>query len=573
MAIVRSSRPGFRALFGGFLQLPDLGVVRRQIFEAAHHVDYNTSGQPYFSVVGTDLDHDYGADVPVLCAMLDPNGRAQSSFVQGATRIGCEIARGAWPSGAQSPTDPAFKSYTGWFALAQRGGGGPGSDVYYALVDTYTGRELSVQGQAFRLRDVSPLPEASRLDASGTPLSLDGSTLYDWNQPFCYTYTDASGHYQTSCYQQQFKYVAMALPNLNDPVASADPNTSVDPNASFYAPTTYQPFSTTIPVTQVNGSTGASYSYSVQIAMTGGNPNHTFDPNAAYSICLPLGSVSVVPSDASVVETVDLQSAPVNCANLSQRTGFYYLTLSWAGATTPGTYDYGLLRNDGLRMRNSPSCTGGPGCDPSLPLVALESALGASLGPAAAASYAYAFNLVNPRYNAKYDPYCIDLDGSGHCDCRRDASGDGSFDPNVLLDANSTPSELACNLADRVGHEPTVAQLPVFDSSDIASFLRVSRRCGGKSGTDLQTCVTAAAADGEDIQSMSVDWRSAVFCEGSSTRPTYVDVASIKTNPAAAGAGCGASNTPGPVTLLTFAPRQNAYDLAKPQTALKLIST
>ena len=76
-ALVNTYRPTFAAASGPLVTIPDLDNVKKNIFTAAHHEDWNTAGAPFFNVTGkADDSNNYAANRPILCAILNANGMA-----------------------------------------------------------------------------------------------------------------------------------------------------------------------------------------------------------------------------------------------------------------------------------------------------------------------------------------------------------------------------------------------------------------------------------------------------------------------------------------------------------------
>ncbi len=572
--LLAHTAPSLQGLFAELLNMPSFGGLRDWIFNAGHHVEYNTSGSHFYNIIGKDTNSDFQADKPILCQVLDANTHARLASYGAGNTIDCQVATGNWNNGVVTDANYAL-----WFGLQWRSG--TGAERYFSLVNLYTGMDVQVNGQEFRIRDTSSqLQATANLSTGPVAVVPNGANVYTGTDLAC-SYNAAS---QTQCYPENFSYVALRFPNSN---AMVDAN-------SFYPITGFQPFSWPMQIAQIDPVSGRQHDVQLQIAATNGTHDNTVTNLAAgYPLCI--GASGVVTSDINpgVVSAISLAGHIGNCADDRYSSGVhYFLALTFDANTATATntnYYYQLVRSDGLFM--SAQCTGGntgissnPNrsgnsnastplyCAPyTVPLLTLLSPLESlALFPSAAPVQALSYSIANPKYSPSFDPFCADLDNSGNCDCLRD-DGTGTFD--VHLTASSNPTDADCNLSDIPGTEPTFSNPPINSTDPTAPLLaRVMHSCGNLSGHVLATCINT-----NDYPFAQLTLNATALFACATPVPgqalTYVNVPAVIEDPNNAGGNCNPNNMPGPVTLYKIINRNNAFDISHPQAALKLISS
>jgi hypothetical protein len=247
---------------------------------------------------------------------------------------------------------------------------------------------------------------------------------------------------------------------------------------------------------------------------------------------------------------IDQTADIVNC--FDQASGdFYYLTPDW-GTDDKASFSYQLVKNDGTWMWSDAS--------PDVSKVALnavEPFVNGLLGPVGIDTWLNHFEIANLGHNSKFDPYCDDLDDNGECNYT-DLDGDGK---GTLVDPVT---------------EPTLSEPPYWSGDSQAQYIEaLIDACGGMSETTLKDClIYQRDYESNDINSVWADWSKLFACTDSARTMRWIDLwkltdASSDNN---VGDGCGASGAMGLVRMRNLIKRNNAYDVARPNKMLKLIS-
>ena len=552
--LLQRTRPRYQEITGMFENIPGFAQLRQQIFTSAHHIEYNPSGGAFWSVSGVDPDGNYQASLPILCAFK--RGNTVVPNLAPDAPVTCEIAQGTWTDGLQVGNTP---DYFGYFGLAPREGSG--DSRYYALIDRYTGNEYTFNGQPFRILDISA--------GTSSNVNDDGATLYAGSDQYCNSVQTASG-VQTSCWTNAFGYVALTFPNIN-----ADG--SLTAATSFYPETQYSPFSITWPITTWDQNNNARTQWQQVAFASGSQSRSSTDFSAGYAICVRGNAVTTDANQSWVVTQADLNSGNLGGCDKMGANGdlYYFVTLSYGGgATNPNNYVYNLFRSDGQYMQAS-LCKGGGFCPYTLDMLDVEDAVGSVAGPALAQQYMLNYQIVNLQHDAKFDPFCVADSNDRHCDCYRNG---------VHLTSSSSPDSSTCTLDDAHGDMPTLAVSPLggnVPSATAAAFWRIINEASGLSGGPLANKLFALAQIGDgglSVTSIQVNWNSVFVCaNGNTLMNVNLDEVGNPNHFQDAGQGCGDGNgmngNAGPVTLKRIIQRDNAYDIARPQTMLKLIAT
>ncbi len=621
-ALVDSSAPTYQTTMAMFENIPTMEQIKQSIFGDAHHEPYNIAGPSKFYVRGGVglTGNEWDAQAPILCNIVDPN--AAGEFVIGQSTISCEVATGTWTNGKPDPV--TMEKYKRYYALMDRSWSEYGYDAYFGLMKLSNGTEYWLNGRDFRVRVINELriSDAVTDDSadSGIPNTdklvagdVNSTTVKKIDRERCDTWTDDSGNMETNCWREMFDYVAIAIPD------------------SFYPPSSYYPYTRDIPFEDPE--TGDTWN--MQIAITDGGTPGVFDDDVP--VCLGSGVMTDATGDSildphessGIVGTITqakLDANIVNCFTTEEQT-FYYLQPWWGDSSDRNLFKYGLIRNDGRGMYSScyweegipePICgnfdgillndDAGNGIEPAVQTFAPS----ASMGPSAADSRLNGYEVANFSHDAKYDPYCDDVNNNGYCDCVAiDTTGD------TLEDASQCTLE---NGADP--NEPTLSELPFWhESSEAKHIMAWIDQFGGQTGKtlvdsiiayiDAEDLVDDPDQDGDpsnDIGSFTMDnihaeWHKLFECVDSTKTIDGVDMWRIS-NPESypdipgdefndpyyyIASGCGDERiddmgTPedpsddyswvvnGPVRLKNLTRRNNAYDIARPNTLVKLIS-
>ncbi len=542
-SVLEMNEPPYDVTMKTFENIPSMTEIRDYIFEDAHHEPYNTAGSKTFHVKGVsaaDSSNDYEADYPILCMIQNAN--AAGAFVAGTSSIVCGAAiNTTW----DSEGNPADKSeYQSYYALQQRGEAGSvgEADMYYGLISINTGLDYNLNGREFRVRGVHE-------DYSGG-LTADGQTLSSVNQEFCNTWQNSEGEMQSHCWQEIFDYVTVEFPD------------------TFFPESSYYPYSWNIPMTSTwedyQGNT-YEWDWNMSLAISRNNTENIW--NDDFAICLANNAVIVdTTNDITKVlyAEVDSSSDLVDCFNNSEST-FYYLQLDWRGVDASSDYEYQLVRNDGSFMWSLDSTTDST-TDAMISLEEIAAVNPANdMGPAVKEERLLHFEIANLSHDAKYDPFCDDTNGNGYCDCT----------------SSLYATDYKCNLTDDV-IEPTLSDAPYwYGDSQVDDVRLVISTCGGESGMTLIDCLqdlqdgSHPTADGSaDISQLhNVDWSRLFECSDSTKVIKWIDTYQIINGQTTdVGGNCGSLGEKGPVRMIKLTKRNNAYDVERPHTMLKLIS-
>jgi hypothetical protein len=515
-----------------FEAIPAMSEIKDWIFKAAHYKPYNVAGPKTFHVSGNDdASSDNGqAEYPIMCKITNPN--AVGDFVAGSSELQCVKASGTTWNSEGSPTNTA--TYASYYALQERGGGSSGgqSDRYYALINLNNGTEYTLNGRQFRVRAI-----LTNLIPSDTP-TIDGRTLQSKTVEFCDT-RETDGVQQVNCWKEVLSYVAVNFP------------------VSWYR-SMYYPYTWNVPIQyqywDSNTDTVVQQTWEMPIAMTDNGTASDFSDD--WAVCVTSGAVDVTSDDVSKVRTslsIDASNDLTDCFNTGGSDHFYYLSPRW-GADSTSDQNYNLVRDDGIWMWSDATSDYSLAAFSAVQTALTDVSANADLGPVDPESWLGWFKIANLGYNAKFDPYCDDIDSNGKCNC------------------TDTDDDDQCTLADTYT-EPTLSERPYWDgdasADEIKAFLK---RCGGKSGANLQSCLV----DGD--QNFNIDWTTVMECETSTKTVSWVDLPgmALGSDPNDNyGYGCGSSTTNfmGKVRLKKLIKRKNAYDVERPNKMLRLIST
>ena len=541
-ALIESNVPSYASTMGMFEQIPTLTEIKTSIFQDAHHEPYNIAGPKTFNVKGAvpTTGNEWDADAPILCQIANSN--AAGDFLAGTSSITCakaDVEGITWDADGK-PSDTDY--YKAYYALQERGGGGAagGQDQFYSLININNGTDYRLNGREFRVRGV--MVGYTPADA---PV-VDGTTMQSLNNEFCDTRQNSEGNMETQCWHEKFDYVAVALP------------------AALFPTAFYNPFSWDIPMTStwtklVDGEEeDETFEWNMQIAVSNSGTADVWDDDVP--VCLHSSTVSTDSNDTSKVlsVTIDALADIVNCFTTSQTT-FYYLTPQWG--STKADFKYQLVRNDGNWMRSDNNTTD------KVPFAAVEAVVGTgNMGPTTEISWLNHYEIANLGHDAKFDPYCDDLDSDGVCGFT-DVDGDG-----------------VGSLVDEIT-EPTLSEPPFWQGSEQAESIQtILESCGGMAGTDLTTCLRTLknATTPVDISQLWADWNKLFTCplvNGGLSPKTlrWVDTWQLVNGEGIdyhkAGDGCGlGTEQRGSVRLRKLIKRNNAYDVARPNKMLKLIS-
>ncbi|MES0491707.1 MAG: hypothetical protein ABUK01_17050 [Leptospirales bacterium] len=610
-AMMATTVPTFASTFQDFTQIPTISEIKTGVFESAHHEPWNIAGPEYYSVKGNSpVGTPYNATLPILCNIILPSSTGE--FIIGTSRIACIEAAGTWVNG--KPDAGTYNAYKTYFALQERGVSDNGIDTFYALMSIATGQDMRVNGREFRVRGIKATGNADMtyyMSGNDTtndtniiadPTPLDGMTNYQVDAQFCTQFTDENGNVSNNCWRELFDYVLVPMP------------------VAWYPAAEYIPYHWDIPVGYGN--------YSVAISNNGTVNDYADDfplciewdmdgsgaYNSPYSGILFLSNPYYIASVKLGADSV------VNCYQVSTPY-YYYLSLQWGQSVARGSYLYKLIFMDGTPAQTHPVVSMGGndgwcsdlsynpkpayqnnmwGCindvsfgpvnryrTSTLTLTDMENAdpgpIGGTppptvywgagtntMGPPAAVTRLNGYQIGNHNHDPKYDPYCA-VTSLALCD----TNSDGEYS---LLDspaAGNTISEPVIWF--NTGDATSLAQYYLFEG--------LVTDCGGLSGDLLAVCLRDTDKDGaggSDFDQITNANHNIWFaCQNPAYTLSWIDTTNIQDPSGAnggsnayltAGGDCGGVGVDGPVTMLIIVPRKNAYDIARPNTLMKVIS-
>lgn len=588
-ALAAYLKPGYLSTFSQFENIPPLDQLKSMIFNDKHHESWNITGSKYFYVSRADTD----PDSPVLCKINNPD--TAGSFVPGTSSISCSVASGTWTNGKPDATAQTWITTNKYHYYLEPRDSQKDDDSIYALVKASNGQEVHVNGQMFRIRGVkSDHASIASMPAIGAEGSLDLSSLtagnsstdlYNVQKTFCDTWQDSSGSTQQQCWQEQFNYTPMKI------------------DSTWYASPGYRPYE--IEANVFNPDTGEDYWFNVAMVDMGNDNN----PEGDFAVCIK--DAGVTQTNGAITSQPTLNGNLTNCFDSNNTGNFYYLRLEYEQPSpVAGSYVYSLVRNDGMSLFDAtPFCAGGSstgsemnasectgvggtwtakcsggsasgdetdryacwsagGSWASAALVTqttLNSGVnndfgaGHATGPGIALSFMPDYQMANPAYAPEFDPYCI-ADGTGTA-CR-------------------TKVVNSVTVIDTLSEPPVWPGDPSF-----GVFEQLNEGCGGDSGLTLGTCLSGAVStygSQYDISMINFDDRKWFECLDG-TAPHWVDREKLKATSGVdndtsgvddyqEAGGCGTNGTPSAIRMRKLIMRDNAYDIERPETVMKLIS-
>jgi hypothetical protein len=509
-AIRDGDKPSFAAVFADFTKIPTLPEIKKFIFNSAHHAGWNVVGGSHFHIAGN-----LAGTKPILCSFKIGNSIVKE-FIPASTNVVCEQSTLLWDADGNPPTNTAFE-FSKYYGLNAREN--TSGTQFFSLINLLTGQEYRYLGGNFRV-------------TNGT---TNSSILLASTQSTCQSSIDTQGSQQSFYATNYLSYVQVDLSSFAQSIY-----------IPYYVSRHFPKFGEQrVAARQTSSSNGCA---------------------VLAPICLPSTAVTVN-SSSPYVATGIVPSSAVACSSITTFPFYFLQVIDNVGASTAASYYYQLIRNDGLQMLTSTYANATVGFN-DLPTPS-------TLGPASSQTRIINYAIANSRYDSKYDPYCFDLDSDGRCDCRRDTDSDGKYETG--LTATSNPSAAECTLNDKGGLEPTISVLPINeDDSNAVKFWTLIGSCGNKSGTTLSTCLLSLKNSGtsfSDVQ--NVDWRSVLSCVNSDDDILIFYDFNASTGKITGhcddGSGFGQLKSED-VKLGKLVDRNNAYDIEKPQTLLKLIS-
>ena len=576
-AVARANLP-YDFTFKMFENIPTATNIKNFVFNSAHHEEWNVTGSKFFNAAGV-----VNTGVPIFCKMIDSTtGAPIESELSSHTVISCLDVAGLALAGVAGTPDSSGKmvlpsGFAYPYTIAEAGWNGDGQGRPYRLMSRKTGEEIrpgekslliyqynagnpghcnvpSDKGTVVQMNmrygwgndTHQEAVSAYCLDMSS--LTVSGTIGFYNGGEISVKQSDSSGHTWTYSVRQ---------------VGQVDPN--VDPTAiaasCYFAGSGNLTTSPTSQLTTSGGAGGANIAVDGQITALGsGSTGAVIDkcsnaaslyPNATQYYLIQMGMLSQGATRANI--RAYLMAATGNNAQLRSR--------AWGTAGVTNWEDTLTYITPGL----------------------IETSLGATrvVAPATPPTFTQWVKLANLGWNAKFDPYCDDLNGNGKCDC--------------FLAGTTTPQTASCGLADDVA-EPTISQAPYWPGSpNAAAYIAFFNKFGGQSGANLHWAnspTNTIPLDGNYINTnqLYLPFDQVFQCANLATSETtyrHPDNGArwdgfwknAQGCPDNTGAIVGITNWGqnneaggGPVRLINPKPMNNAYDVVRPNTMIKLIN-
>jgi hypothetical protein len=570
-AALASSPVPYSVDFKMFETIPSATDIRNYVYRSAYHSDWNPTGSSLFYAAAVQ-----NTNVPIFCKMKDadtgkPTERPLDAHVQVSCLGSGQIAGLVPPAADGSMAMPAGYPYT----LQGFGFQGDAKGSVFALADRRTGFTVQAANAPILLYQISSGNAAGECDNASLANQVVSAKLnFGWggatqNQAVRVYCLDTTNLAQAG--QVNFYYGG----NLS--VSQTDANGVTrqwqTPEVGVFLPATGT--NTLSPVclftsasTFTTSAAGKTTSGLATIDTAG---RVTALGDAVVDVCT--GVHAPLPTRYNVVMGTFLQTSDRTLlkAHLigDQRQG--YRMLQWqtcADVSCTGTVNW-----DAMNVSIAPGV--------------MEASLGGGkmVAPAAASAYVMGVRLLNQNWQAKYDPYCDDLDSVGYCKCFVAGTTTPKSDPT------------SCSLEDDSAY-PTMSSPPYqTQGPQAAAFLSMFAQLGGKSGAQLASIVNLAgqtvAFDGAYLQQnqLWMDWNQAFKCQFKATGEAIARTPAQFDNmhpsslhhggcPDASGtiavpSGCSPSGCTaggGSVRLVNPRPMNNTYAINRPNMLIKMVN-
>ncbi len=551
-SIFENSSLPFSHTLDTFTRIPNSKEIENFVFSSSHHEEWNPVGQKYIYVAQYK---DTG--IPITCKMANYGQNFQ--LIDG-TVITCDTAYTGVTCGQTEEgrcTFPAGYEYP--FLLFERGWYGDDQGRMFVLGSRKNGREVGMGGSG---RGVMVKEYKSGNPAGKCTSSQIGQVIEYTDKFWCGS--------SNECFEKVRAY-CMDMSALGTP-----------PRVRFYPGGQYTVSGT--------DSMGKQWSWDVPLIGVYNGTDHKQDHSACLQV--PQGAFFTSSTGNSLADKALKSSSYVNLAEIEEPsiincsttaasgTSKYYL-FQWkdfSGGDTPYAYLLDASNNVTLQWKREPG--DGENWDATNVRFSksdIESLLSGETVSGSAANQINGMKFVNPMHDPKYDPYCDDINGNGYCDCY--ALETMSADRQTVTYKSTIkehPEE--CSLMDKAA-EPTLSQLPYCpncggESVKAEAFFGLF---GGKVGSEL-----AGVQNYLTLHQVNLDFQSFTICQyafaGDETPrfPKYInwghwDEATHPGCPSSNGA-VYASNSQGPVRIMSVKPMKNAFNIGMPNTMIKLIN-
>lgn len=559
-ALAASSTP-YEQSFEMFENIPSASDIKSWVFGSAHHEEWNPTGGRFFYAAAVKE-----TNKPIFCKMINTDTQTATEVeVSNKVRISCigngdaALADiGAVDSNGIATVPDGF-NYP--YTLQERGWQGDSKGRIYALADRKLGMPIRPGEKEVLIYQLHSGNSASECrDMSEKDTVINAKIKYGWG--------DGTKEEAVSAYCMDMSPFTMSN------------------QLSFYN-------GGQVEVSQSDGN-GNTWKWSVpQVGRVKTDGDATSIAPICYfapstNLTIDSGTKLVSGNNATVTsgEITNVGNAFVDlCSSTHANTTKYYVVQFGSGswATSKANLKAYLLGTQSgdtvLQYRNWANGLNWDDLLLFMKAATLEAALGANnkVSPDTPPTFTVGVKLANQKYNAKFDPYCDDLNSNGVCDCYTAGTTN-------LKDAGS------CSLEDDAA-EPTLSQPPYWvGGNNTALFVAFFNRFGGKSGEDLHWTNDGQTVpfDGSYVNNnqLWMDWSEVFQCkfkvtgESSYRKPKNVRWDGFWKNaegcPNAQGAvtnyDWNEATGGGPIRLVNPKPMNNAYNIERPNTLIKLIN-
>lgn len=570
-ALALSTLP-YSYTFKMFEVIPDSDEIRHYVFGSSHHEDWNPSGSQYFYAAGVKQ-----TGKPVVCKMIHTDSsKAMESELSSKTSIVCQTDYTNITVGSSYLL--AGSGLTGYpYVLQSRGWMGDTEGGLFVLADRKTGQpvrpgNMEIMIKEYRTDNASICKteiEKNKIVEAKMKFGWGDDTREEAIKAYCLdinAYTNSGlfrfydgGEVEIKQDDGNGHQWSFRMRQIGARSVTGD-TTTLSPACMF---STDQDLAVNQQTNLVSAANGGAISGNV-LTTTGSNTTFDFCDKSAnypgknkYYLVMMSGSEGNLRTDikAFVFKASD-PARWIQAVDWGSVTNFEDTILSVKAALVESKMTDKKVSSD------------------SAPIFA---------------SY---IQLLNVKYDSKFDPYCDDVDGNGYCDCFAAASYDKTTKTGTRV---TDPRQ--CSLLDFAA-EPTISNPPYClncpGGSNIAALFEAM---GGKAGADLATVPTIGAIpggafNGQYLQNnqMWFNTQESFQCqylasgEVNYRKPQWVRWEDFSKNvpdcPNASGViadiqnwGQGNESGGGPVRLIMPRPMNNAYDVARPNTLMKLIAS
>lgn len=581
--------------FEMFENIPTSTQIQSYVMGASHHEEWNPYGEKYNYVPGVSLG---GIDYPIFCKILNRTKQdAASNFLpmekelSSATKIEClsnPVAAGVTKSNTTTGLFNVPSGFSYPYILVDRGWMGDNVGRLFSIADRKTGMELKIGSKEIFVVENKSGNLANIVVATPAGISCDGGAVTDAN-----TLNSVAPIVKIDAQYGQGEWSRSEV--VDAYCMDMAPYLISDTSAQFY-------YGGDIEISSNNNGNYYTYNQPLVGAVDSGGASYSVEP-----ICLFTVSGGIEKDDQTgLAEVSGAAIGQVTTTNYSDPwLGTRPMITSWTSqyavdycdqsANYGGqtmyyiahhyddlSYAVGSRTSMPAALINSNDNTKAEGLYISLGAIESEYATASAIkvGNNSNITWFPRAQVLNTRHNAKFDPYCDDLNNNGSCDCYDAATSQLKSDPKE------------CNLLDTAA-EPTISRAPYgaqgSNSNDYETFFDTF---GNLSGTQLVDGATSLSALYMDTNQLWMPFEDIMTCayhltgETTFRRPTNMiwdDFTSSHFE------GCPASENAATITAITWTgpiptagggpirimkpkPMNNAYDIERPKTMINMMN-